>query len=747
VQNIYLGRSIHVKTRQVLPPLQTSANAAVLFALCGMSHAAHAQQQSDSPPSAPEEILVTAQKRVENLQEVPVPVTVLSADSLAERSQVLLRDYFDQVPALAVTPSYEGNQYLTIRGIATGGTTTPTVGVMVDDVPYGSSTAGEGNLAPDIDPGDLARIEVLRGPQGTLYGANSMGGLLKFVTKDPSTQGYGGRIEAGTNYVHNGAEPGFNIRASANVPLGDTFAIRLSGFNRQDPGYIDNPVTQVDGVNKVEAYGARLSALWKPSVDLSVRLSALYQDLKSKGLPQVIVQPGLWGLQQNYIPGTGQYDKTVEAFSATLDYKLGGVNLTSVTGYNLNRYPDVIDFTFIDGAPARKFYGVSAGVFNDYTSTSKFTQEIRLSGAIGRHFDWLLGGFYTHEHVTFDQHREAHDLTTGRFVGELGFATFPTAYKEYAAFADLTYHVTDRFDVQLGSRESHSEVTNLAEIQTGLLFNAPSTVITVPAVESNANSFTYLVTPRFKLSDDIMMYARLASGYRPGGPNAGIAVAQGAPSAFSPDKTQNYEVGAKGDFFDHSLSLDASVYYIDWKDIQLKLDTPQNFGYQGNGGNAKSQGVELSVESRPLTGLSIVGWVAYDDAVITHPPANAAVYLYPGARLAYSSRWSGNVSLEQDFHLWDSAIGFVGGQVSYVGDRLGIFTGKNGVPAPRQAYPGYTREDLRAGVKYESWTTNIYVNNVADRRGLVGGGLGFFPPSAFIYIQPRTIGLNVSKRF
>ena len=165
-----------------------------------------------APESGPvlEEVLVTAEKRSETLQETPVPVSVINADSLANSSRVLIRDYFTDVPGLSVAP-VTIQQALSIRGISTGGFTNPTVGVIVDDVPFGSPINYEaGNLVPDLDPGDLARIEVLRGPQGTLYGANSMGGLIKFVTKDPSTDAYSGRAEVGTYNVYNGTEPGFD---------------------------------------------------------------------------------------------------------------------------------------------------------------------------------------------------------------------------------------------------------------------------------------------------------------------------------------------------------------------------------------------------------------------------------------------------------------------------------------------------------------------------------------------------------
>ena len=187
------------------------------------------------------EIIVTAQKREERIQDVPVSVTALKADDLLDRNQLRFEDFYVNAPGLSVAPDQlEGTARLAIRGLTTGGLSNPTVGVVVDDVPYGSSTGiGSGYVVPNIDPTDLERIEILRGPQGTLYGASSMGGLVKYVTVDPSTDGLSGRFESDVDSVKNGEGLGYGVRGSVNVPLSDVFAIRVSGFDRRDPGYID----------------------------------------------------------------------------------------------------------------------------------------------------------------------------------------------------------------------------------------------------------------------------------------------------------------------------------------------------------------------------------------------------------------------------------------------------------------------------------------------------------------------------
>ena len=196
---------------------------------------------------------------------------------------------------------------------------------------------------------------------------------------------------------------------------------------------------------------------------------------------------------------------------------------------------------------------------------------------------------------------------------------------------------------------------------------------------------------------------------------------------------------------DRKLSVDASVYYIDWTGIQLTLVNPTNeINYIVNGSSAKSEGVELSVESRPLTGLMIAAWAAYDDAALTQNlPAGSSVYGVAGNRLPLSPRISAHLSLKQDFPLWGELTGFVGGSIDYIGNREGLF-----VSTPERAYYApYARADLLSGVRFDSWTANLYANNVTDRRGVLGGGIGMFPPFSYNIIQPRTIGLDVIKKF
>ena len=719
--------------------------------------------QGISEPVRLEEIVVTAQKRVERLMEVPVPVTAINAATLSENNQTRLMDYYTQVPGLIVSPADYSSQLVAIRGITTGsnsGAGTPTTGIMVDEIPFGNSTGNTpGFTVPDFDPGDLARVEVLRGPQGTLYGASSMGGLIKYVTVDPSTAGFSGRLEAGTNSVRNGDELGYTVRGAVNVPVSTSFAIRGSAFTRLDAGYIDNPFLGKEGVNKARANGARLSGLWKPMDHFSLKLSATYQEIRGDGTSDFTSTENVTGqfnslgdLQQGYIAGVGPYKRKAEAYGAVAVYKVGEAELTSVTGYNVSDVQDSIDYTQYIGGLSLETFGVGgAPIFEDVTN-SRFSQELRLAFPLGARFDGLLGAYYDAEKAGPQRQRLlASDPLTGAIAGVWLDVSFPSTYRERAAFADLTWHLTDRFDVQIGGRESRMRI----RLKDSISIGTPPIAGPDPAIREGLavdnDSFTYLITPSYKLSEGRMLYARFASGYRPGGPN----IVPSVPPIVRPDKTENYEIGFKGEFLDGRVSIDTSIYYIDWKDIQLNLIDPATlFGFTGNAGKARSLGVEFSMTWRPGNGLNIATWVAYNDAKLTNWPAEAqaacesftGVCASAGARLPLSPHVSGNLSVDQRFRATDRVNVFVGANLSYVGGRKGVFP-FNDPSVPRQEFPAYARTDLRAGLDFAAWRANVYVNNVFDRRALVSGGAWTDLPYSFYYIQPRTIGVSLAREF
>lgn len=713
----------------------------------GSTRLADSGQQQSTPM---QEVLVSAQKKTERLQDVPVPVTAVNTDVLAEQNQTRLQDYFSSVPGLIYSSGGHGDASLAIRGVTTGGLTNPTVGITIDDVPFGSTTAlGSRTVAPDLDPGDLARVEVLRGPQGTLYGASSMGGLLKYVTTDPSTERFSGRVQADVDGVHNGNGVGYAARAAVNVPLGDSIAVRVSGFARKDPGYINNPALGLSGVNQVNVTGGHFTGLWRISDDWSLKLSALLQDVQGHGAPYATPDLGTGPLEQLRLAGTGNFEHQIRAYSVVISGSFAGIKLVSLTGYSTDKYHGVNDLSLLYGGVggvADSFYQVDAANELQHTETYKFSQELRFSGTFYDRLDWLLGGFYTSEDTPTHDEYNAVDSATTAVAGSLLDDTYPTTYTEYALFADLTVHITDQFDVQFGGRGSHNKQT-YTETLTGpfdVFYGFPSPT-TNPPVHTHDNAFTYLVTPRFKLNDNLMVYARFASGYRPGGPNP-VCTLYTYSCHYQPDKTYNYELGVKGDSPEHLLSFDASAYYIDWKDIQLQVSDPVSGNtFFTNAAHAKSQGLELSGKIRPLTGMTVAAWVSVNDAKLKSDlPVNSPVVGFSGDRLPYSAKVSSNLTVSQDVPITGSLVGFASAQAMYIGDRKEVFAA---TADTRLNLPGYVQGNLNAGIRDDSWTVNVFVNNVTDQRGTLSRPQIGFTNFGAIYIQPRTVGASVSKSF
>ncbi len=702
-----------------------------------------AQPAADTPTAESDgEIIVTAQKREERLRDVPAPVTAINSDQLLQNNQLLIRDYYDRVPGLSLSPRLQSQQNISIRGITTG-PGNPTVGITIDDIPFGSSTVNGGGLTvPDFDPGDLSRIEVLRGPQGSLYGASSMGGLIKFVTQDPSTTDLSGRVQAGINAVHAGADPGYSIRGRINVPASDTLAISASGFYRRDAGYIDVPTRNAEDVNRADAHGGRLAVLWRPSTDFRINLGALFQNISGDGSSDVYQLPTLSGLEQNSIPNTGWYHRRVRLFSARAEANVGPLQFTSISAYSINSFADSFDFTFSIGPTALALFHVNGAALTADNETRKFSQEIRARTTIANAIDLLVGGFYTRESSDFEQRRLAIDPATGRVAGQLRFTSFPSTFEELAGFGAVTFRFSPRFDIQVGGR--WSDITQTSVTTTTNTTAAGTTTTFAPRATARLDAFTYLVTPRFRPTEDVTLYARLASGYRAGG----INVTLGTPPSYAPDTTKTYELGVKAELFNRLLYVDASAYYIDWDRIQVVVLVPISQGggsFTTNVGRARSQGVEISTVLRPTSRLTISSWAAYSDAIIAEPfPVTSSIFAARGDRLPYAARWSGNVSVAQRFPIAPHIEGSIGGTMTYVGDRIGEFRNV----ALRQTLPAYTKIDLNAGITTTSnLSINLFITNLTDRRGALAGGLGYNPQYAFQYIQPRTIGLTIAKEF
>ncbi len=734
--------------------------------------------QQGSGATTIEEVVVTAQKRTERLLDVPVAVTSVQPETLMKQNLVQLRDYYSQIPGLSLIGggTEQRANSVSLRGVATGGGTAATVAITIDDVPLTSASYLAQSPLPDIDPADLNRIEVLRGPQGTLYGASSLGGLINFVTVSPNPYHYSGRVEVGANSVQ-GGDSGYSVRGSVNVPIiSDRVAVRLSGFDRQDPAYIDNinPLAKGSNINDNTTNGGRVALFVKPFDALTLNVSAMRQHTRYNGSPSLRVctncgagpfrtDPNFNFVFGDFVsnlgPTTREANFTLYEARAILD--LQKADLTSISAWGRYDSTSKVDQTIAFGF-LLPFYGVGAGSTTpliNADNTKKFTQEVRLSSKPNQPFEWLVGAFYTHEDILVRQVISVQS-PTGAHVADPLSQLLPSTFEEKAVFADLTYHFTDKFDVQVGGRYSENKQTSNGSVTidpTAQPIFGPNSVNT-PAPSSDSST-TWLFTPRYRFSSDLMAYVRIATGYRPGGPNA---ILPNIPATFGPDTVTSYELGLKGELPAQHLTFDAALFNVDWDHVQLQATNLSNgIGYFTNGSTARSRGLELTGQWRPAAGLVIDANATFTDAALTGDipqPAGASTLIgSKGDRLPASAKFVGNLSVRKDWQVSHGFSVYVGGGYSYVGDRYAEFnnilppadpTVTNSAFGYRLLLPSYSLVNLDTGVYNADWTFNVYLRNLFDDKGVIGGttGGGTHLPTA-VFVQPRTYGVSLSRSF
>jgi outer membrane receptor protein involved in Fe transport len=717
---------------------------------------AYAQAQSRDSITL-EEVIVTAQKRRQVLLEVPQSVSVVDGGLLERQQASSFQDYLKLVPGLQLTQDQPGVGRLVLRGVNTGGVAS-TVAVYVDETPFGSSSGlvNGAILAGDFDTFDMERIEVLRGPQGTLYGASSLGGVLKFVTNPPRTDKFEARVRTSVESVE-GGDIGYSGVGMLNAPLSDTFAIRATGYYREQGGFIDSIGTagsdRAKDINDSESYGGRLSALFTPSDAISVRLSAVLQNRSTNASTTVESDPNtletLYGTQSQsrYVPEFTDIDYRL--YNATADFDLGFATLTSSTSYNELDEPFRADLTPSFSALLAPLIGPNELFQDQTTGYEKTTQELRLASPSADTFEWLIGGYFTSEKGRILQHIDA--VTPGTLTPIAGLPlladlSLRSEYEEYALFASATVHFSEMFDLTLGARYSEND-QEAAQIASGAL---AAGVPPFSSSESSEDVVTYSIAPKIKFSDHSAVYARVSTGFRPGGPNVlPPNPPPNVPRTYDSDEVTSYEVGFKAESSDRSITFDAAVFHIDWDDIQLFAQV-NNFGVNINGGKAVSDGLEFTLASRMASGLSLSLNGAYTDTELKDD-TNALTGGYEGDELPYTPKISINASADYEWSIGAQSTAYVGGSLRYQSDQTAAYDNAFRVTTGDQReIDAYEVLDLQAGVDFGRYSIELYAKNVTDSDGRTSAaGAGAFPNGAIGtgIIRPRTIGLTFGISF
>jgi outer membrane receptor protein involved in Fe transport len=729
-------------------------------------------------PGALDEIIVTAAKRDEKLHDVAMSVTALGADQLTLRQETGFLDWAAQVPGLSLQTSDPAFSRLIIRGENVG-SVGALIATTVDDIPFFMSGAQADGafFSANIDTYDLQRIEVLRGPQGTLYGAAAEGGIIKYVTNLPNLNKVEGDVSLGGQFVDGGTAAG-NIKGMINLPFWDNkAALRVSAVESQLPGWVDNPQLGESNVNSGSSYSLRASLLVQPISDFTARVSVFEQHLRATGNNTV---EAVGAAANPAAPPANQFDRvagfvnnsaipleednSLKYGALNLAYDFHWATLMSATSYgrfNINTTNNLTNANLAPGVTYGAYFGALVYrkplvlIDGDQVEfVHKFNQELRLTSdpgntLFGHGFDWQVGGFFTHESTTLTQPYQAADAANPSTIlaPALGGAIIPGDYKEHSFFADITYHFTTALDLELGGRETdvkqHSQVNTFCCVLYGPT-NTP-----FPTQFTSQNSTTWSVAPRWHINEDTLAYVRVATGFRPGGPNLPTPTLPNPPS-FRSDSTKNYEVGLRTDLFDKTFSIDMAVFYIDWKDVQILgiVQTPAGpVGINGNSGSAKSKGVEWNFAWRPISGLTLALLGSYTDAYLTaDAPGLGAM---SGDKLPFVPNVSTTLNVDYKWAAFGDWSAFVGGSETYTGSRYTAFSPSVSVIEPHVKLPVYNTFQLHMGLDNGHYNAELYGNNLGNSKGITdyGNEGGANQTGLVSFIQPRTIGIQVGYKF
>jgi outer membrane receptor protein involved in Fe transport len=714
-----------------------------------------------------QEVVVTAQKRSESLQNVPLSITAFSAADLETRGVKEFFDYATSVPNLGFGAPGDGSansRTISIRGVSGDNTT----GFYLDETPLPDS------LNPHIL--DVERIEVLRGPQGTLYGARSMGGTVRMISKQPDLTTFSGSLHAGASTTSGTVDPNWIGEGTINLPIvQNKLALRANAFYDREAGYFSRRWPTVPGgsdyttlrdIGRNETSGGDLSLLWKPTDALSVTGRVLHQESTYNGFsladgtatnltPNNFMQTRLFD-----VPEGGSDRWTL--YSLNVKYDTGFGELVSSTSYfdrlvvEREDQSDVVSFLF----------GLDPLVASQITEIKplhRFVQELRFASALKGPVQFVVGAYLSESNGQFNPGYYPPNLVPGLgaisgYGSDLFFyQNYPSTIREPALFGEISYQLTDKLKLTAGARWYEIKTTS-SGIEAGAA--AGTDLIDLPSTLTNVG-----VNPKvqvdYKVTPNAMVYATAAKGFRPGGitPSVpmslgcdvnleAIGITQSQAHRYKADSLWNYEVGSKTSWLDNRLTVDGAVFYIDWKDLQQQILLPCGFQFRANVGAAKSQGAELEVHARPARGLDVSGGVGYQKAVITQASSGGAVSPQQvGDRVYQVPDWTGNLSLTYTHSLnakysamYNVTYGYMGSSKSANNDPFN----------PRTRAP-YSIVDAKFGVTFDSWDVSLAAKNLtnehanlADNRSIAVEMPG---RPRIVTNQPRTIGIDIRKSF
>lgn len=745
---------------------------------CLASTAAWAQVGSAAVPED-DAIIVTALRRDTSLQDTPIAISVATGQTLERSGTASFTELTRTAPSLRIVDSGPGQRRVLIRGIQSSGE--PTVGVYYDEVPVSgsvSTTSDSAGTTPDFRLFDVERAEVLRGPQGTLFGSGSMGGTLRIIFNKPDSTQVAGAVAANLTTVKGGA-PGMSADAMVNLPIvTDKLAVRVVGSFNQFAGYVDNNFYNRRNINDGHSYGGRAMVRWTPVDDLTIDLAAFYEKVEtdsSRWIDEVGVPFVTNGRSES-----GNYD-TNRIYSGTAKYDFEAFSVTAMTAwFDRDRIAvgDVSDtFNGRDNTAGCQRYLLAnaractptelVGYLKDtreilYSSlwqpqsVKNWVSEIRASSSGDSPFQWTVGAFHEKRDTVVRSTLLIADPSSGFLLDpedpyNIRYdRTINDYLRQTAVFAEISYRFFDQLTLSAGTRYYNFKKTVGGRIDVGQIHYS-SRVTPYTEMTSKEDGFIYKFNASWEAKDGLMIYAQAAQGFRPGGVNQVIGL-PAELAGYASDSLWNYELGAKTTVMP-GVYFNLAGYRIDWTDMQVSARTAGTgsvFGLISNVGSARIYGVEAELSARITPELSFNGNVGFTDAKLAEDQVSDIVVANgrKGDRLASVPRWTAAASLEYLKPVRETVDVLARVDFAHVGSSYSTLS-----PADiyRRETPAYQIVNARIGLQESDskWGVALFVNNLFDTLAVNSkgsssntGGL-----TTVFSAAPRTIGLNLTRRF
>ena len=752
----------------------------------------------DSAPAAPsealEEVVVTAERREETVQKTPISITAVTGEQLAARGITRLEDLAAETPGISMKQFAPGQTEYEMRGLPSSGGSSATVGLYVDNVPLAASAnsfMGKATIDPDLF--DLQRVEVLRGPQGTLYGAGSMGGTIRLITAPADSKKFDAAAQTDTSHTQHGGT-NWGTSGMLNLPIKeDVLAVRFVATDKYEHGFIDRivaspfpigpggncgfvsctrgDVTSAPVVAKYDNYnwerllGGRSAIRFTPNERLTIDLLAMYQGIHLGGLSQADTSVGVADLA-HYQPADvpDHLVDTFKIYSLNLNYDFDAVTFTSTTAKWIHNAWWNVDSTEVNENLYNTFFGAPGFYPSPYQNSDhveQFSEEDRVMSRGSGPFQWVAGVFYSDLTSEVDQYNATPQLADvsvgGASANPLG-VTYqehtPYYLKQYAIFAEGSYRFTDQWKLTAGVRGF--KYTAEQDLYVRGIYTASGNLTPTTGTTKTKSTGT---SPKINLAytpdDNTTWYAQIAKGFRPGGVNAPAPVAlcgNGVVASYGPDSIWDYEVGEKMRFMGGAVQVNADVFYIHWNNLQQLLTLPCSYPFTDNIGTGESYGPELEVTAKAnryitlsLSGDYTTAKITSIDAGLAGNTIGSTEQLRPGLPVLNVPKYSVTEAIDVAVPVWDDWK--VTGRLSVT--TTGPFYD---IDYYVEQLPGYTLADLRTGLTNGRFSGSLYLDNITNKIAALTIDTHSWNGAVPAYQQasvnrPRTVGLQLNYNF